>query len=68
MLCVAAVNRLWLTPALAASAAGPPQLEVLRKLARNSIIEAALGLAILVLVAILGMLPPAIHHAHMELP
>ena len=44
MLLIAGVNRFWLTPRLASNSKGGPQ--ALRQLARNSMIEIALGLAI----------------------
>jgi copper resistance protein D len=56
MLALAAVNRLLLLPQLAEPGAGG-----LRRLARNSAIELALGLAIFAIVGLLGMLHPAIH-------
>jgi putative copper resistance protein D len=61
MLVFAAINRLWLTPQLASSPENQPQLEALRQLARNSIIEIALGLTIFAIVGALGTLHPAIH-------
>ena len=60
MLAFAAINRFWLTPRLAASPGGE-QLESLRRLKRNSVIEIALGFAIFVAVGALGTLHPAIH-------
>jgi copper resistance protein D len=61
MLAFAAVNRLSLTPRLAASPGSEGQLEALRRLKRNSTIEIALGLAIFVIVGVLGTQHPAIH-------
>jgi putative copper resistance protein D len=61
MLAFAAVNRFLLTPRLALTAAGEPQLTSLRQLARNSGIEIALGLTIYGIVGVLGTLHPAIH-------
>jgi putative copper resistance protein D len=61
MLTFAAVNRLWLTPQLALSPANELQLEALRQLTRNSVIEIALGLTIFAIVGVLGTLHPAIH-------
>jgi putative copper resistance protein D len=61
MLLIAATNRFWLTPRLALPSAGEPQLEVLRRLTRNSMIEFALALMIFAIVGILGTLHPAIH-------
>lgn len=56
MLTLAATNRLWLTPRLGASRGG-----ALRWLTRNSTIEFALGLAVIVIVGMLGTLHPASH-------
>jgi putative copper resistance protein D len=61
MLGFAAINRFWLTPRLAFSPAHEPQLEALRRLARNSVTEIALGLTIFAIVGVLGTLHPAIH-------
>ncbi len=61
MLVFAAINRLWLTPQLASSSENEPQLEALRQLTRNSVIEIALGLTIFAIVGALGTLHPAIH-------
>ena len=57
MLALAMVNRLRLAPRL-----DPPAEENLRRLRRNTLIEAALGLAVLGVVAVLGSLPPAAHN------
>jgi copper resistance protein D len=60
MVCIAAVNRFDLTPRL-------PQIAALRNLQRNSIAEIGLGLCILLIVGLLGTLPPAAHkHAAPE--
>lgn len=59
MLLIAGVNRFWLTPRLALSSGSAPQ--ALRRLARNSMIEIVLGLAILAIVGALGTMHPAIH-------
>jgi putative copper resistance protein D len=61
MLGFAATNRFWLTPQLAFSSKNEPQLETLRQLTRNSVIEIALGLTIFAIVGVLGTLHPAIH-------
>jgi putative copper resistance protein D len=61
MLVFAAINRFRLTPRLAASSASEPQLEALRQLTRNSVIEIALGFTIFAIVGVLGTLHPAIH-------
>jgi putative copper resistance protein D len=61
MLLIAAANRFWLTPRLALPSGSEPQLEVLRRLARNSMIEIVLALMIFAIVGMLGTLHPAIH-------
>lgn len=55
MLGIAAVNRLHLTPRLAAAGARAA-------LARNSLAEAGLGLGVLLLVGTLGTMAPTAHH------
>ena len=63
MVGVAAINRLRLTPRLLASQSNVGDLgrRALRFLQRNSLIEASLGLVVLVVVGVLGILPPAEH-------
>lgn len=61
MLLFAAANRLWLTPRLALSTGGEPQLEAFRQLTCNSMIEIALALMIFAIVGVLGTMHPAIH-------
>jgi putative copper resistance protein D len=61
MLVFAAVNRFWLTPQLVVSSESAAQLDALRQLTRNSIVEIALGFAIFAIVGTLGTLHPAIH-------
>jgi putative copper resistance protein D len=64
MVGVAAVNRLHLTPRL-------PNAGAIRQLARNTWIETGLGLSIIVIVSVLGTLPPAAHlnmHNHDHTP
>ena len=56
MVTLAAVNRLWLTPRLAA-----PDGRSLHALTRNTIAEIVLGLSIFVIVGLLGTLHPAAH-------
>ena len=66
MVGIAAINRTWLTPKLSASALDT-RAKAARRLARNSLIEAGLGLAILAIVGALGTLPPELtddHHMH----
>ena len=62
MVLFAAVNRLWLTPRLVEDAGGADSAR--RALCRNAAIEAAAGLAIIAVVAVLGTLPPASHAQH----
>jgi putative copper resistance protein D len=59
MLAVAAVNRLRLTPRLVQELDAAAQQDALQQLRRNALVEAGLGAIILVIVAVLGMLPPA---------
>ncbi|HMI12961.1 MAG TPA: copper homeostasis membrane protein CopD [Bradyrhizobium sp.] len=61
MLLIAAANRFWLMPRLALRPGSEPQIEVLRRLARNSMIEIVLALMIFAIVGMLGTLHPAIH-------
>jgi putative copper resistance protein D len=61
MVAFAAVNRFWLTPRLILSTESGQQLNPLRRLTRNSMIEIVLGLAIYGIVGVLGTLHPAIH-------
>ena len=61
MLAFAAVNRFWLTPRLALPFTSTAQLQALRQLTRNSMIEIALALMIFAIVGMLGTLHPAIH-------
>jgi putative copper resistance protein D len=61
MLLVAAINRFWLTPRLALPPGSEPQFKVLRRLARNSMIEIVLASMIFAIVGMLGTLHPAIH-------
>lgn len=61
MLVFAGINRLWLVPQLAVPSEGHGQVDFLRQLTRNSIVEIALGFAIFAIVGALGTLHPAIH-------
>jgi len=61
MLAVAAINRFYLMPRLALPSANGVRLDALGQIMRNSVIEIALGLAILAIVGMLGMMHPAIH-------
>ncbi|HZU90316.1 MAG TPA: copper homeostasis membrane protein CopD, partial [Stellaceae bacterium] len=60
MLLIAAVNLLRLGPRLAAPAGLAPSRTV-SQLRRNALCETSLGLGVLVLVGILGILPPGLH-------
>jgi copper resistance protein D len=60
MLALATVNRLWLTPALTVNAGERPARRALRQLRRNVVIEIGAGVAILSLVAVLGVTPPGL--------
>ncbi|HEY0425433.1 MAG TPA: copper homeostasis membrane protein CopD [Rhodopila sp.] len=61
LLVLAAINRFWLTPRLAAPPENGARIQALRQLTRNSIVEIAFGLAIFAIVGMLGTLHPAIH-------
>jgi putative copper resistance protein D len=64
MVSVATINRLHLRPRL-------PNADAIRQLARNTWIETGLGLSIIVIVSVLGILPPAAHmnlHNHVHIP
>jgi copper resistance protein D len=61
MVATAAVNRLSLTPRLARGFTIAQRNRALRQLARNSLFEASLGLAILAIVGALGTIPPGLH-------
>jgi copper resistance protein D len=58
MVGIAAFNRLRLTPRLSSAR---NSMDAQRQLQRNSLIEAAMGLLILVIVGALGTLPPGLH-------
>ncbi|MGA7790431.1 MAG: copper homeostasis membrane protein CopD [Xanthobacteraceae bacterium] len=69
MVGIAAVNWSQLTPKLAANDDMAAAQLARRRLRRNAAIEAALGTAIIGIVAVLGTLPPASHaalHAHAD--
>jgi len=55
MVAIAGINRLRLTPP------GLPNTQAVHRLNRNTRIELALGLAIITIVSVLGVLPPAGH-------
>ncbi len=58
MLSVAAVNRLRLTPRLVQGTDASARRDALRQLRSNSLIEAGVAAIILIIVAVLGTLPP----------
>src|SRR5262249_44170284 len=67
MVAIAAVNRLRLVPRLADG-------DAMRQLQRNSLAEALLGFVVIAVVAMLGMMEPAMHdvmpmdHMHDDMP
>jgi copper resistance protein D len=63
MVATAAVNRLILTPRLAREHDLARTQATLRRLRNNSLFEAAIGAAIVIIVAMLGTLPPGLHDA-----
>ena len=64
MVAVAAVNRLRLTPKLVEHRSSAAVESARRQLRRNATIEASLGAAVIAVVAVLGVLPPASHDHH----
>jgi copper resistance protein D len=64
MVAIAAVNRLRLTPQLLQQSSIAASRDALRQLRRNAAIEALAGAAVIVIVAALGTMAPAIHAAH----
>jgi len=61
MLLIAAINRLRLTPRLVQKLDFAGAQDALRQLRTNSLIEATLGSIILIIVGVLGTLPPGLH-------
>ena len=63
MVAFAAINRQWLVPQLARSGASSLGVgrDLVAQIERNALIEAGLGLLVLVLVGALGTTPPALH-------
>jgi copper resistance protein D len=57
MLLFGAINRLWLTPHLSQAASPSAAADALRKIERNSLIEAGLAAIIIAIVALLGTMP-----------
>ena len=64
MVAIAAVNRFRLTPRLLQQASIAASRDALRQLRRNAAIEVSAGAIVIVIVAALGTMPPAIHAAH----
>jgi putative copper resistance protein D len=64
MLCLAALNRIRLTPAVSRAQESAEQrgIRALRWLSLTTSLEIALGLAVIYMVGVLGMTPPAGHH------
>jgi putative copper resistance protein D len=61
MLGFAAVNRFRLTPRLVLPPGNDRNIKALHQLTRNSTVETVLGLAVLIIVGMLGTLHPAVH-------
>jgi copper resistance protein D len=64
MVAIAAVNRIHLTP-LIAQGGGAAMQGALRQLRRNAMVEVSAGAVVIVIVAVLGTLPPASHAHHL---
>ena len=64
MVGIAAVNRMRLTPRLVKNASMAAAQDARRRLQHNAAIEASMGAVIIVIVAVLGTLPPASHAHH----
>jgi putative copper resistance protein D len=60
MLSFAAVNRLWLTPALARALGSGPAERALRGIERNTVIEATLAAIVIAIVGLLGTMAPGL--------
>jgi copper resistance protein D len=61
MLMVAAANRFWLMPRLGNVTVSERELDAVRKLTRNCVVEVVLGLMIFAIVGALGTIHPTIH-------
>jgi copper resistance protein D len=71
MVTLAAINRLRLTPQLATAiptSIGTPSRNAVARLRRNTLLEMAAGVAIVGIVAALGLTTPAAHMLHHERP
>jgi copper resistance protein D len=64
MVAIAAVNRQRLTPRIVHHADASAAQQAVRQLKRNAMLETAAGTLILVIVAVLGTLPPGSHANH----
>jgi putative copper resistance protein D len=60
MLSFGAINRFWLTPRVAHAPKAAIAAAALRQIERNSMIEAGLGAIVIIIVALLGTLPPGL--------
>jgi copper resistance protein D len=65
MVAIAAFNRLHLTPRLVHDDGVAATRDALRQLRRNSVIEVAIGAAVIAIVAVLGVTPPGLHVQNM---
>jgi len=61
MLMVASANRFWLMPRLGNVTVSERELDAVRELTRNCVVEVVLGLMIFAIVGALGTIHPAIH-------
>jgi copper resistance protein D len=64
MVAIAAVNRFRLTPRIVQAANIAAAQAALRRLRGNAAVEASMGAIVIVIVAVLGTLPPAAHAHH----
>ncbi len=60
MLSIAAVNRFWLTPRATGELKAPESRRSLGHIERNSLIEVSVGALIILIVAVLGTMPPGV--------
>jgi len=59
MFCVAAINRQYLLPRICGKAGGDQSSPAVQTLVRSTLVEIALGLAIIAIVGVLGITAPA---------
>jgi copper resistance protein D len=64
MVAIAAINRLRLTPRIEQDIDIPIARQAVRQLERNAVLETAAGTTVLIIVAMLGTLPPGSHANH----